>query len=314
MSLLCVLYPPLFGEGYETVKALVNGQVGELMENSFFGIVGGQRWAVVVFLTIVCLLKAFASSITIFSGGNGGNFAPSLFAGGTLGFVFALSCNFIGISDVPVANLVLVGMAGVMSGVLYAPLTAIFLIAESSSGYDLFIPLMVVGVMSFLISKWFSTISPDLQRLADEGKIFTREHDRNLLSQLNTLDFIDKDVPVVDIDLPFENFVDRLHENRHDHLAVVDREGIFRGMILVKELYPYLFTMGDEADLSVASLLRQPPATVAETEPVARIVSRLDQTGSWHLPVVDAQGHYIGFIAKSRLLDRYRSLLQAHSG
>ena len=228
--------------------------------------------------------------------------------------MFALFCNFIGVSGVPVANLVLVGMAGVMSGVLYAPLTAIFLIAESSSGYDLFIPLMVVGVMSFLISKWFSTISPDLKRLADEGKIFTREHDRNLLSQLNTLDFIDRDVPVVNIDLPFDDFVEALHENRHNHMAVVDNEGILRGIIFVKELHPYLFASGGEAGLSVASLMREPLATVSETEPVARIVSKFDQTGAWHLPVADPRGRYIGFIAKSRLLDRYRSLLQAHSG
>lgn len=314
LSALCVLYPPLFGEGYETVKALVNGQAGLLMENSFFGMIGGERWAVVVFLTIVCLLKAFASSITIFSGGNGGNFAPSLFAGGTLGFVFALFCNFIGISDVPVANLVLVGMAGVMSGVLYAPLTAIFLIAESSSGYDLFIPLMVVGVMAFLISKWFSPISPDLKRLADEGKIFTREHDRNLLSQLNTLDFIDKDAPVVNIDLPFGNFVDVLHENRHNHMAVVDNEGILCGIILIEELHPYLFASAGDQNLSIASFMRQPAATVADTEPVARVVAQFDLTGSGHLPVTDPNGRYIGFISKSRLLDRYRSLLQAHSG
>jgi len=314
LSALCVLYPPLFGEGYETIKALVNGQVGLLMENSFFGMIGGQRWAVLVFLTIVCLLKAFASSITIFSGGNGGNFAPSLFAGGTLGFVFAVFCNFIGISDVPVANLVLVGMAGVMSGVLYAPLTAIFLIAESSSGYDLFIPLMVVGVMAFLISKWFSPISPDLKRLADEGKIFTREHDGNLLSQLNTWEFIDKDAPVVNIDLPFGNFLDVLHENRHNHIAVVDNEGILRGVILVEELYPYLFTSANEQNLSIASLMRQPAATVSDTEPVARVIARFDLTSSGHLPVTDRNGRYIGFISKSRLLDRYRSLLQAHSG
>lgn len=314
LSALCVLYPPLYGEGYETIKALVNGQVGELMQNSFFGIVGGQRWAVVVFLAIVCLLKAFASSITIFSGGNGGNFAPSLFAGGTLGFVFALFCTFIGISEVPVANLVLVGMAGVMSGVLYAPLTAIFLIAESSSGYDLFIPLMVVGVMAFLIAKWFSPISPDLKRLADEGKIFTREHDKNLLSQLSTLDLIERDVPVVQVDLPFEAFKEALHESLHEHLAVVDQAGVLQGVVWLKDLHPYLFATGPEEDFSVSAFMRQPAATVIETEPVPRVVAKFDFTGSLHLPVVDVQGAYVGFIAKSRLLDRYRSLLQAHSG
>jgi CIC family chloride channel protein len=116
------------------------------------------------------LLKAFATSFTIFSGGNGGNFAPSLFAGGTVGYLFAVVCQQIGFTEVPVTNLVLVGMAGAMSGVMYAPLTAIFLIAESSFGYDLFIPLMIVSIISYLIAKWFSPISPELKSLADQGK------------------------------------------------------------------------------------------------------------------------------------------------
>lgn len=127
----------------------------------------------IIFLILVLVLKAFATPFTIFSGGNGGNFAPSLFAGGTAGFLFAVVCQQIGFKEVPVTNLVLVGMAGAMSGILYAPLTAIFLIAESSFGYDLFIPLMIVSVISYLIAKSFSPISPELKSLADQGKIFT---------------------------------------------------------------------------------------------------------------------------------------------
>ncbi len=180
LSFLCVLFPPLFGEGYDTVKAFTNGNTYSIIENSFFRYFEIGDWTIIVFLVLVLLLKAFATSFTIFSGGNGGNFAPSLFAGGTLGYLFALVCQHIGFKDVPVTNLVLVGMAGAMSGVLYAPLTAIFLIAESSFGYDLFIPLMIVSVMSYLIGKWFSPISPELKSLADEGKIFTNKHDKNL--------------------------------------------------------------------------------------------------------------------------------------
>jgi CIC family chloride channel protein len=126
LSVLCVLYPPLFGEGYDTIKAITNGQIHTVIENSFFGFIGYREWVVFVFVIVVCLLKAFSASITIYSGGNGGNFAPSLFAGGSLGYAFALLCIQAGVTDVPVNNLVIVGMAGVMSGVLYAPLTAIF--------------------------------------------------------------------------------------------------------------------------------------------------------------------------------------------
>lgn len=314
LSVLCVLYPPLYGEGYETIKALVDGQVGTLMENSFFGIVGNRQWAVVAFLSIVCLLKAFASSITIFSGGNGGNFAPSLFAGGTLGFVFALFCSKLGIADVPVANLVLAGMAGVMSGVLYAPLTAIFLIAESSSGYDLFIPLMIVGSIAFLIAKWFSPISPDLKRLAEEGKIFTKEHDRNLLSQLHTEDLIDKNVPEVDAETSFERFIEIVRSSRYEQFAVVAADGTLRGVIWLEDLRPYLFAARSDLKMTVASFMREPAAIVSDTDSVSAVVAKFDVTGSWILPVTDVTGHYIGFISKSRLLDRYRNLLQSVSG
>jgi CIC family chloride channel protein len=137
------------------------------------------------------LLKAFATSFTIFSGGNGGNFAPSLFAGGTVGYLFAIICQQIGFTEVPITNLVLVGMAGAMSGVMYAPLTAIFLIAESSFGYDLFIPLMIVSILSYLIAKWFSPISPELNQWQIR-KIFTNKHDKNILFSLKTEEFIDR--------------------------------------------------------------------------------------------------------------------------
>jgi CIC family chloride channel protein len=163
ISALCVAMPPLFGEGYSSVKALAGGAGEDILQNSFFRYLPLQSWMILVFTGCVCLLKAFAASITIQSGGNGGNFAPSLVAGGFLGFFFAVVCLQMGITNIPVTNMVIVGMAGVMAGVMYAPLTAIFLIAESSSGYDLFIPLMIVSTISFLMAKWFSPISPEIK-------------------------------------------------------------------------------------------------------------------------------------------------------
>jgi CIC family chloride channel protein len=313
LSVLCVLYPPLFGEGYETIKSLTNGNVREVMENSFFRFIGYQEWVVLVFLAVICLLKAFASSITIYSGGNGGNFAPSLFAGGTLGFVFALFCQQIGITNVPVANLVLVGMAGVMSGVLYAPLTAIFLIAESSSGYDLFIPLMLVSVMSFLIAKWFSPISPDLQKLASEGKIFTREHDRNLLSMLHTLELIDKDVQVLSVNGTFPELVQLLKSGRRNVIAITEASGRLAGIISIDDLRPYLFDQEAWQSFTVSSLIKEAPALIYEFDDVVSVVRKFDEAGVWNLPVVRTDGTYVGFISKSGILNRYRELLRAHS-
>ncbi|MCE7039374.1 chloride channel protein [Dyadobacter sp. CY312] len=314
LSVLCVLYPPLFGEGYDTIKALTNGEVRNVMENSFFRFVGYREWVVLVFLTVICLLKAFASSITIYSGGNGGNFAPSLFAGGTLGFVFALFCQQLGIEEVPVANLVLVGMAGVMSGVLYAPLTAIFLIAESSSGYDLFIPLMLVSVTAFLIAKWFSSISPDLQKLANEGKIFTREHDRNLLSMLQTLDLIDRDIQVLDINGTFPELAHLLRTGKRNVIAVTDQDKKLAGIISMDDLRPFFFDENGLSAATVSSLMKKPSALIYEFDDVVSVVQKFDETGSWNLPVVKADGVYVGFISKSGVLNRYRQLLQAHSG
>jgi len=313
LSVLCVLYPPLFGEGYDTIKSLTNGEVRQVMENSFFRFIGYRDWVVLVFLAVICLLKAFASSITIYSGGNGGNFAPSLFAGGTLGFVFALFCQQTGITEVPVNNLVLVGMAGVMSGVLYAPLTAIFLIAESSSGYDLFIPLMIVSVISFLIAKSFSPISPDLQKLAEAGKIFTREHDRNLLSMLHTLDLIDKDVQTIQLDARFGELTELIKNGKRNVIAVVDETEKLIGIITMDDLRPILFDADASATSNIAGLMKEPAVLIYEYDNVMSIVRKFDETGVWNLPVVKASGEYLGFISKSGVLNRYRQLLQSHS-
>jgi CIC family chloride channel protein len=313
LSVLCVLYPPLFGEGYDTIKSLTNGEVREVMENSFFRFVGYRDWVVLVFLTVICLLKAFASSITIYSGGNGGNFAPSLFAGGTLGFVFALLCQQLGLEGVPVANLVLVGMAGVMSGVLYAPLTAIFLIAESSSGYDLFIPLMLVSVTAFLIAKWFSPISPDLQKMAEQGKIFTRQHDRNLLSMLQTLDLIDKDIQVIDKNGTFQELADLVKAGKRNVIAVTDSDKKLVGIITMDDLRPFLFDEKAFAVSCALDLMKDPPALIYEFDDVVSVVRKFDETGAWNLPVVRTDGVYVGFISKSGVLNTYRQLLRSHS-
>ncbi|WP_159467514.1 chloride channel protein [Dyadobacter sp. 3J3] len=314
LSILCVLYPPLFGEGYETIKSFTNGEIKEVIENSFFRYIAYREWVIIVFVAVVCLLKAFAASITIYSGGNGGNFAPSLFAGGSLGYVLALLCTQAGITDVPMTNMILVGMAGVMSGVLYAPLTAIFLIAESSSGYDLFIPLMVVSVISFLMAKWFSPISPDLEKLADQGKIFTREHDRNLLSLLHTLDLLDKDAQVINESASFPELLEVVKHGKRNLIAVLNDNLTLVGIITLDDLRPILFNKDADGSMTVGELMKEPKAVIVENDSVVTVARKFDETGSWHLPVIKESGKFAGFISKSSVLNSYRQLLQAHSG
>lgn len=313
LSLLCVLFPPLFGEGYETVKAFTNGNTYSIIENSFFRYFEIGDWTIIVFLVLVLLLKAFATSFTIFSGGNGGNFAPSLFAGGTLGYLFALVCQHIGFTDVPVTNLVLVGMAGAMSGVLYAPLTAIFLIAESSFGYDLFIPLMIVSVMSYLIAKWFSPISPELKSLADEGKIFTNKHDKNLLFALRTEDFIDQYSQTINENASITELFELVKNGNKNIFAVVDDHRKLKGVLTLDDIRPYLFNKETDSLQTVIQVMKAPPAILHREDKPLEILQTFDDTGVWNLPVVSETNDFIGFISKSSILMSYRQLLKEYS-
>lgn len=313
LSLLCVLFPPLFGEGYDTVKAFTNGNTNSIIENSLFRYFDIKEWTIIVFLICVCLLKAFATSFTIFSGGNGGNFAPSLFAGGTVGFLFAVICQQIGFKDVPVSNLVLVGMAGAMSGVLYAPLTAIFLIAESSFGYDLFIPLMIVSVISYLIAKWFSPISPELKSLADQGKIFTNQHDENLLFSLHTEDFIDRYSQTINENASIEELSDLVKNGNKNFFAVIDDHTKLRGILTLDDIRPYFFNDENDLTLTITKIMRAPAAFIHPDDKPREILQIFDNTGTWSLPVVDQQNIFLGFISKSSILMSYRQLLKGYS-
>ncbi|HEU4555588.1 MAG TPA: chloride channel protein [Chitinophaga sp.] len=312
ISLLCVIMPPLFGEGYQSVKLLVNGDAGNIIEHSLLRHLPLQNWIIIVFAGSVCLLKVFATAVTIQSGGNGGNFAPSLFAGGFLGYFFAMVCQQAGMNDVPVVNLVIVGMAGVMSGVLYAPLTAIFLIAESSSGYDLFIPLMLVSTISFLIGKWFSPISPDLKELAAAGKIFTREHDRNILSMLKIENLIETDVQQINIDASLRQLVELVKQGRRNMVAVVNHQQFLEGIITLEDIRPIMFNPALYDTVGVKELMKAPPAVIHPEDSAAFVMQKLDETHVWNLPVV-GHNRLLGFISKSGILNRYRQLLQEYS-
>ncbi|NLR59651.1 chloride channel protein [Chitinophaga polysaccharea] len=312
ISALCVAMPPLFGEGYTSVKSLASGNGETILQNSFFRYLPIQSWMIVVFTGSVCLLKALAASVTIQSGGNGGNFAPSLFAGGFLGFFFAMVCQQMGITDIPVTNLVIVGMGGVMAGVMYAPLTAIFLIAESSSGYDLFIPLMIVSTISYLMAKWFSPLSPELKQLAKEGKIFTRAHDNNILLLLKMDDLIEKDVQQINIGATLRELIELIKEGNRNIIAVVNDQNRFEGIITLDDIRPIMFNPELYDKVMVKKLMKAPPAEVYLKDNINLVIKKFDEVQAWNLPVVQDK-QLVGFISKSSILNKYRSLLQEYS-
>jgi chloride channel protein, CIC family len=312
VSALCVALPPLFGEGYTSVKSLASGNGEAILQNSFFRYLPIQSWMLLVFTGCVCLLKALAASVTIQSGGNGGNFAPSLFAGGFLGFFYAMVCQQMGLTNIPVTNLVIVGMAGVMAGVMYAPLTAIFLIAESSSGYDLFIPLMIVSTISFLMAKWFSPISPEIKELAKDGKVFTKAHDNNILLLLKMDDLVETDVQLINIDATLRQLIELVKEGSRNIIAVINHQELFEGIITLDDIRPIMFNPELYDTVTVKKLMHAPPAVVNIKDNINVVIKKFDTANAWNLPVIQDK-RLVGFISKSSILNKYRLLLQEYS-
>ncbi|MCX7547622.1 chloride channel protein [Xanthomarina sp. F1114] len=313
LSILCVIFPPLFGEGYFNIKILDQGGINSLFQNSLFSYFGQSQWIVLAFLTLAVLLKAFATSITLNSGGTGGNFAPSLVAGGLLGYLFGYVLTLMGMDNVPVTNLMLVGMAGVMSGSMYAPLTAIFLIAECSSGYDLFIPLMIVSVISFIINKFFSPINPAFSTLANKGEIFTTRQDQNILSHISLFDCLERNSSIIKTADNLDEILYKFKQSDKNSMAVLDQENKFWGIINRAQLRPFLLNKKPTEGINIGQLAISPAFTVFPTDSVMKVIKMFDEADVWQLPVIDKEGHFVGFVSRSEILKNYRALLKEYS-
>ena len=277
LSTLCVIFPPLFGEGYFNIKILDQGGINELFKDSLFSYLGDSEWIILIFLTLAVLLKAFATSITLSSGGTGGNFAPSLVAGGLVGYLFGYTLTLLGFTNVPISNLMLVGMAGVMSGSMYAPLTAIFLIAECSSGYDLFIPLMIVSVISFVINKFFSSINPAFSALAKNGEIFTTRQDQNILAHISLFDCIENNSTIINTADSVDDIVYKFRQSNNNNMAVLDNDNKFWGIITREQLRPFLLNEKHTKDYSVSQLTINPTFRVYPDDSVMKIIKMFDE-------------------------------------
>lgn len=305
------VFPPLFGEGYDSVKVVANAGFNSFADNTSLFSLLGNGWSLIAFTALIVLFKPVAAGITIGAGGNGGNFAPSLFTGAYLGFFFSSLANRIPWVKIPVGNFSLIGMAGVLSGVMYCPLTAIFLIAEITNGYGLFIPLMIVSSISFFIVKSYEPFSMETKKLAMEGQIFTHQKEKNILTAISLTDMIQDNYQRIGIDKKLRDLVELIKQSEKNIFAVIDGKERFVGIIELNDVKQKLFQPEQFDKISIRSLTKRPAAILQQGNDMHTVMEKFDTTQSWYLPVLDEDKKFIGFISKSKLFNKYREILAA---
>ena len=311
LSLLIFLFPSLFGEGYSSINLLLNGR-GEgdwtqILNNSLFA---GQEKYLVLYIFLVLLTKVFATSATNGAGGCGGTFAPSLFVGCFSGFLFSRLWNIYEMGvHVPEKNFALMGMAGVMSGVMHAPLTGIFLIAELTGGYSLFLPLMIVSVCSYLTIIIFEPHSIYGARLAKEGKLITHHTDHAVLTLMQLDSVIDRDYLSVSPDTELAQIVHRISRSKGSVIPVLDAAGRLLGEIDIQKIRHVVFRTELYHHFTAQQLMQQPPAQLADSLPMTAVMKTFDDTHADHLPVLDADGHLKGYLSRQHVFTQYRRMV-----
>lgn len=308
LAFLIYFLPPLFGEGYRSVTHLANASISSVTVNPLFNTLNNNLLTI-SFLGLVLLIKPIAVAITLGSGGNGGNFAPSLFTGSFLGFFFAKIINSTGAGKIPEGNFTLVAMAGVLSGVMYCPLTAIFLIAEITNGYGLFIPLMIVSAISFFIVKQFEPYSMDTKKLAEEGEMFTHKKEKNILTSITLQSILSDEYPQLKTTDSIHNLLETIKKSEKNIFAVIDEKEKFSGIIEVNDIKPLLFDETRRAGATIKSLTKKPRDVIYENEAMTSVMGKLDSSQSWYLPVITREKKFISFISKTKLFNRYREIL-----
>lgn len=308
LSVLIFLFPPLYGEGYGVINQLINGDSLSAMHNSPFERLGTVSWVVVGYFVLIILFKIVASVATNGGGGVGGIFAPSLFMGALVGFVTAHILNLLGVL-VPESNFALVGMSGLMAGVMHAPLTGIFLIAELTGGYHLFMPLMVVSVVSYLTIMIFEPHSLYAMRLAQKGELLTHNKDRNVLTLLKMDNVLETDLTTVYPEMTLGELVKVIAESHRNIFPVIDHDGHLRGVLLLDEVRNIMFQPRLYNRFTVQQLMTSPEAILGYDMPMDKVMEVFEDTGAWNLPVVDQDRRYLGFVSKSKIFNSYRHVL-----
>jgi CIC family chloride channel protein len=308
LGLLIFIFPPLYGEGYDTLQLLLNGEPHDLLKNSFLFPFQENEWIVLVFLALLLFFKVFAMAATTGAGGIGGTFAPTLFMGGVAGYFMSKFTNIIFNTNLNEGNFSLVGMAGMMAGVMHAPLTAIFLIAELTGGYGLFIPLMITSTIAYLTIMYFEPHSIYTKRLAAKGELITHHKDKAVLTLLRLGHVVETDFIVLNPDDTLGKMVKAISKSKRNIFPVADTSGIMLGIVLLDDVRELMFNTEKYENTYVRELMTIPPEFIIADEPMELVMTKFEETNAWNLPVID-KGKYIGFVSKSKIFSAYRNML-----
>ena len=311
LGLLIFLFPPLFGEGYECLHELLNGGTIDMEGQTILAFFLRRAWLVPVFFLLVLLLKVFSMSFTNAGGGVGGTFGPTLFIGAIAGFVVSRTINLIGGAGiVPEQNFVLVGMAGLMSGVMQAPMTAIFLIADMTGGYELLIPLIITSTISYAATRIVEPYSIYTKRIAKKGELLTHDSDQAVLTLLKTGDLVETDFCTVRIDATLGELVDVVAKSKRNIFPVVDSRRHFQGYVSLEDIRRDMFKKELYDTAHVFNFMKSAPAYVYVDEKMDSVMHKFENTDAWNLPVVERDRKYVGFVSKSKIFSAYRNQLK----
>ncbi len=308
IGLLIYIFPPLYGEGYEGITALMNGEPTKLFDNSLFYRFRDIDWVVLLFIVATMFFKVIAMASTTAAGGVGGTFAPSLFIGAFSGASVAIAGNMLFNLDLSIVSFTLVGMAGVMSGVMNAPLTSVFLIAELSSGYELFIPLMIVASISFAVNYYLEPESIYTKPLSQSGELLTHNKDQSTLVFLSVKKLMEKDFIAINSSYTLGDLVNIISTAKRNIFPVLDHSGHLVGIVQLDDLREDMFKPKCYGN-PIYHYMVQPPDKILEHEQIQSVLPRFESNKTWMLPVVTSDNIYLGFISKSRILTTYREQL-----
>ena len=313
LGLLIFLFPPLYGEGYDALSPLLNGQEISYDGESMLAFMLHKPWMVPVFFALILILKVFSMTFTNAGGGVGGTFGPTLFVGAIAGFLLARVTNLLLAGSeftVPEQNFVLVGMAGLMAGVMQAPMTAIFLIAEISGGYELFIPLIITATISFGTIRFFEKYSIYTKRIAMTGDLLTHDSDQAVLTLLKVSDVVETNFSPVSIDATLGEFVQVISSSARNIFPVVDSRNHLQGYVSLEDVRKDMFRQDLYDKMHVYNYMKSSPAYVYDGEKMDSVMSKFESTDAWNLPVVKKDRTYIGFVSKSKIFSAYRDELK----
>jgi CIC family chloride channel protein len=308
LGILIFLFPPLYGEGYSTIQALLDGNTTHLVNNSVFYFLREHYWLLLGYVLLIVVFKVIASTVTTGSGGVGGIFAPSLFLGGVSGFFVARFINGFNFVKLSESNFTLIGMAGMMAGVMHAPLTAIFLIVEITGGYELFIPIMLTSTIAYLTIMYFEPHSIYTKRLARRGELITHNKDKAVLTLMKLGKVIETDLKKVSPNATLGELVKVISHSHRNIFPVVDDEEKLLGIVLLDDIRHIMFNPDMYETTYVRNLMIMPPAILDADAPMDKVMRRFEETGAWNLPVTQNE-KYLGFVSKSKIFNVYRRVL-----